>query len=361
MSEDDSEKNHEPTARRLEQAREKGDIVRSTDLNMAAGYAGITLAFLGLGGAALISAGQSAMVLLDQADHLSLQVFDGASAPVGGIIGKIAWIFAPFFLLPAGAVLLGLLAQRGLVFAPDKLALKWSRLSPIATAKQKFGREGLFEFAKSAVKMVIISVVLVVFLQDRGTQILGSMYLTPAMGTAVLARLMVDFLVVVVLVSTVIAGVDFAWQRSQHLRRNRMSRQELIEEHKDQEGDPNTKAQRRQRAVDLATNQMLADVPKADVIILNPTHYAVALKWDRGSRRAPICVAKGVDEIAARIRERATETGVPMHRDPPTARALHASVEIGQEIGTDHYKAVAAAIRFAESMRKRARAKGLGS
>ncbi len=357
MSGDDSEKNHEPTARRLEQAREKGDIVRSADLNMAAGYAGLTLAFLGLGAAALIAAGQSAMVLLDQSDHLSRLVFDGAAAPVGGMISSIGWIFAPFFLVPAGVVLLALLGQRGLVFSPDKVMPKWSRLSPLATAKQKFGRDGLFEFAKSAAKLTIISAMMAWFLADHGDQILGTLYLSPAMGTSVLARLMVDFLVLVVLVSAAIAGLDYAWQYSQHMQRNRMSRQEMIDENKDQEGDPHTKAQRRQRAFDLATNQMLTDVPKADVIIVNPTHYAVALKWDRGSRRAPICVAKGVDEIAARIREKAAEAGVPMHRDPPTARALHASVKVGQEIGADQYRAVAAAIRFAENMRQRARGK----
>jgi flagellar biosynthetic protein FlhB len=100
---------------------------------------------------------------------------------------------------------------------------------------------------------------------------------------------------------------------------------------------------------------MLADVAKADVIIVNPTHFAVALRWDQASGRAPVCVAKGVDEIAARIRERAAEAGVPLHSDPPTARLLHATLKIGQEIHPDHYRVVAAAIRFSEAMRKKAR------
>ena len=111
------------------------------------------------------------------------------------------------------------------------------------------------------------------------------------------------------------------------------------------------------KGISLAMNQMLAEVPKADVIIVNPTHYAVALKWDRKAGRAPICVAKGVDEIAARIREIAAENAIPVHADPPTARALHATVEIGSEIRRDHYRAVAAAIRFAEMIRKKAAAR----
>ena len=115
------------------------------------------------------------------------------------------------------------------------------------------------------------------------------------------------------------------------------------------------KNERRNRARAIAAAQMMADVPGADVIVVNPTHYAVALKWDRHPGTAPICVAKGVDEIALRIREVAQEADVPIRSDPPTARALHGILEIGDEIHTEHYEAVAAAIRFADQMRERAR------
>jgi flagellar biosynthesis protein FlhB len=359
---DGGEKEHEPSARRLEQARAKGDIVRSADLTSAAGYAGMALVAAGMGGTALMVVGQTGMTLLDQSDHLSRLVFSGAAAaPVGGMMGQIARATAPFFLAPALASLLMILAQRALVFSGEKLMPKWSRLSPLAAAKQKFGPDGLFEFGKSTAKLIIIATLLALFLRHRAGDIMGSLYLSPAMGTAILLRLMTEFLFIVVLITGTIAGADYLWQRNRHLHRNRMSRQEMIDEHKDQDGDPHTKAQRRQRAVDIATNRMLAEVPKADVIIVNPTHYAVALKWDRKSGRAPVCVAKGVDEIAARIRERAAEAGVPLHRDPPTARALHAGVEIGQEIRPDQYRAAAAAIRFAEAMRRRARSRRRGA
>jgi len=129
----------------------------------------------------------------------------------------------------------------------------------------------------------------------------------------------------------------------------------MQDEFKDSEGDPHLKAARRQRAVDIAMKQMLAEVPKADVVIVNPTHYAVALKWSRGSGRAPVCVAKGTDEVAARIRTKATEAGVPIWSDPPCARAIHAQVKVGEEIDRSHFAAVAAAIRFAEKMRQKAR------
>ena len=163
------------------------------------------------------------------------------------------------------------------------------------------------------------------------------------------------FLGIVLALSLAIGGLDYGWQRLSHTRRNRMSRQEVLDEHKSTEGDPHMKQQRRQRGMEIAMNQMLADVPKADVVIVNPTHYAVALAWDRAAGGAPVCVAKGVDEIAARIREAAARAGVPLHSDPPTARTLHASVEIGARIHPDHYRAVAAAIRFADTLRKKAK------
>jgi len=156
-------------------------------------------------------------------------------------------------------------------------------------------------------------------------------------------------------VSIVFTLPDILWKWFDHRRKNRMSRQEMQDEHKDSEGDPHMKAARRQRGVDIAMKQMLADVAGADVVIVNPTHYAVALQWKRGSGRAPVCVAKGTDEVAARIRAKATEASVPIWSDPPCARAIHATVKIGDEIARDHFAAVAAAIRFAEKMREKAR------
>src|SRR5690606_20683288 len=141
----------------------------------------------------------------------------------------------------------------------------------------------------------------------------------------------------------------------EHRKRLGMTRKEMEDEHKESEGDQHLKARRRQRAVDIALSSMLADVERADVVVVNPTHYAVALEWKRGSGRAPVCLAKGVDDVARRIRERANDHQVPIWSDPPCARALHASVEIGQEIRPEHFAPVAAAIRFAETMRKKAR------
>lgn len=355
MSEEDTDKEHDPTQKRLDDARLRGEFARSADLTAAAGYGGLLLASAVFGAPAMLAAGAVAKAMLDQSDHLSRVMADGGRAGLGPVLSAFMQPLLPFFLFPSALVLLYLFGTRGLVFAPEKLMPKLSRISPLATAKQKFGMTGLFEFGKSTIKMIVVSAVLYLFLKQRAAGLLNSIYLTPAMTTALLLRLIVEFMVMVLLVATVIGGADFLWQKFSHLRRNRMSRKDLMDEMKDSEGDPHVRAQRRQRAQEVAHNRMLADVATADVVVVNPTHYAVALKWTRGSRNAPICVAKGVDEVAARIRERATLAGVPVHSDPATARAVYAAVKIGEQIRPEHYRAVAAAIRFAEAMRGRAR------
>lgn len=354
---DDSEKSHEPTQKRLEEARKKGELARSADLNTAAGYAGLALVATGLGAATVQRMAGAGLVLFDQADTLAPVFLGGGLALAGGLTGAVALGVIPWFAGPGLAALVSILAQRSLVVAPQKLAPKLSRLSPIANAKSKFGRAGLFEFAKSAAKLTLYGLLLTVYLLRRLPEMLGSMHLSPGMAMATMLRMSVEFLLVVVVISALLGAGDYLWQVFEHLRKNRMSHQELKEEFKQAEGDPHVKQQRRSRGMAIAMNSMLADVPEADVVIVNPTHYAVALKWDRSAPGAPVCVAKGVDEIAARIREIAAENGVPLHRDPPTARALHATVEIGQEIRREQYRAVAAAIRFAETMRNRARAR----
>ncbi len=352
---DKDDKEHDASQKKLDDARLKGDIARSQDVLVAASYVAFLGICLGLGTQALLQAGTAGAVFLDQADRLSTLMSQGARAPLGGVMGAMLVPLTPLLLVPMAAVLLLLLATRGLVFAPDKLMPKTSRISPISVAGQKFGADGLFEFFKSFVKLVLIGILLAFFLSSRADRILASHAYASGMAMAELLRLTMEFLMLVVLVSVVIGVIDYIWQHFAFLRRNKMSRKDLTDESKESEGDPHFKGTRRQRAREIAMNRMLEDVASADVIVVNPTHYAVALKWSREKKRAPVCVAKGVDEIAARIRERAAAAGVPLHSDPPTARALHATVEIGQEISREHYKAVAAAIRFAEAMRKRAR------
>lgn len=358
QGDDDSEKSHEPTQKKLDDARRKGEIPKSADLNTAAAYGGLLLAAIAVGSNGVTAVGTAMANLLDRADTLAPLWFQDNGGPLAtGLLGILALPALGWFGIPAIAVILAIIGQRSFVVAPEKLKPKLNRISILSNAKNKFGRSGLFEFVKSATKLTIYSVVLAIFLLWRLPEIIATSQLAPAMGLNVLTDLSLDFLGIVLAIAIGIGTIDLMWQKQEHHRKNMMSRKELTDEAKQSEGDPHMKQQRRQRGYDIAMNQMLSDVPEADVVIVNPTHFAVALKWSRDAGAAPQCVAKGVDEIAARIRETASEAAVPIHRDPPTARAIFASVEIGQEIHPEHYQAVAAAIRFAETMR--AKAKGL--
>lgn len=352
MSEDDSEREHEPTPQKLEQARQRGDLLRSAELSTAASYAGLLAAGFAFGPMALRAMGERAVALTELHSETS-------GALLGPALGGGGWMLLaalPFFAVPAVVVLVAILVQRGLVFAPEKLAPRLSRIDPVANAAQKFGPDGLVEFVKSFVKLTAVSLLLGYFIIRDLPALLLTQHQEVGRSSAELMRQFLAFLSWVLALSAAIGAFDWLWQRHAFLKRNRMTRQELLDEMKQSEGDPHVKGQRRRRAEEIAMQRMLTDVPKSDVVIVNPTHYAVALSWKRGSGRAPVCVAKGMDEMAARIRERAAEAGVPIRSDPPAARAIYASVDIGREIRPEHYAPVAAAIRFAEAMRKKARA-----
>ncbi len=353
----DEDKQFEPSQKKLDDARKKGEIPRSVDLTTAAAYGGILVAAFAFGPAAVVGLGDALMILLDQSDGLARVTFAGPqNALMGGVLWEVVISVAPLFAVPAIFAILAVIGQGAFVVAPAKIKPKLSNISILQGFKKKFGRNGFFEFAKSFSKLLIFGTVLFLFLWQQMDRMIGSMFMSPGMIVVELVRLVLALMLIVLVIALVIGGVDFLWQRAEHMRKHRMSRKEMMDELKQSEGDPMMKQQRRQKGMDLATNQMLADVPDANVVVVNPTHFAVALKWDRMSATAPICVAKGTDEIAARIREVAAENGVPLHSDPPTARALHATVDVGDEIPPEHYKAVAAAIRFAESIRAKAKA-----
>lgn len=354
--EDSADKPFDATPQKLLEARKKGEIARSMELLTAASYAGLLLALLLAGYDMLMALGTHFTVVIGQSAQLAPLFFGGAgSTPAGGMLSTVGLAILPVFVLPAVAVLLVLFATRGIVFAPTKIEPKISKISIIANAKQKYGRNGFFQFLLSFLKLCIYSACLGVFIAWRLDEMVAAIQTSPQTIVVLLGEICLDFLVVVVVISAMIGGVDALWQHFEHLRKNRMSRKEVMDETKNAEGDPYMKQERRHRAQAIASAQMSAEVAKAHVIIVNPTHYSVALRWDRQPGVAPICVAKGLDETALRIREIAAEHDIPIHRDPPTARALHATTEIGDEIAPEHYKAVAAAIRFAERMRQKAK------
>ena len=356
--EDQDSKSYDPTPQRLRKAREEGDVIRSEDLQAALAWIGLLLALIIAGHWALRIAAGAAAAVIGEAEQLRL------GADGGRILTLVTWAAWPvlvLLILPGALVLIWLIGSGGLVFAPSKLEFRSSRLSVLSNFKQKFGRSGMVDFLKKAAKMLLISAGLTLYLQHRSAEVFLSLRLSPGQILLLLADMLIGFLLLVIALNTAAGAADLLWQRLEFLRRNRMSRKELGDEMKDSEGDPHLKASRMRRAREIASRRMMADVPGADVVIVNPTHYAVALKWDRVKGRAPVCVAKGQDEIALRIRELAREAGVPIRHDPPTARLLFATIRIGAEVQPEHYAAVAAAIRFAQSLRTKRRHRPGGS
>lgn len=351
MSEDNNDKPFEATEQKLRQARERGDIPRSTEMNAGAMYLGAWLAFT-------VGAGFAAQQWLAMASR-AMGAEGWPVEPVfalAGALGAYAGVaLLALVLIPTFAILAILVVQRGLVFVPSKLAPDFNRINPFKTAGQKFGISGLMTFAISLGKAALVCAG-GWYLFDQMIDRLAASGMSGNRWVSDLGGLLGRVLLLAVAISAVFAVLDMLWRWFDHRRKNRMTRKEMEDEHKESEGDPHLKAARRQRAVDIAMTQMLADVAKADVVVVNPTHYAVALEWKRGSGRAPVCLAKGTDDMAARIRERARENGIPIWSDPPCARAIHATVAVGEEIRREQFAAVAAAIRFAEKMRERMRA-----
>ncbi len=354
------ERSLEPTAHKLEQARRRGEVPQSRDVTTFGLYVGLLVALAGFAGEMALDLGAALLAFIEQPDQLL------ALRTPGALIGLVAGVgvdvlagIAPLLLLPALGVVLALIAQQAFVFAGERLHPKWTRLSVVANARQRFGWTGLVEFAKTLLKLLAVTAVLVLVVWSSLDQILVlARSDVRALGPSLLEiteRMMLPLLAL----TGVIAAADYVWQRFDHLKRQRMTREELKEEQKHTEVDPHLKQSRRQRALAIATNRMLRDVPTADVVITNPVHYAVALRWDRArAGSAPHCVAKGADEIALRIGQIAQEHGVVTVEDRPLARSLYDLVEIGEEIRIEHYRAVAAALNYARQQARHTQ--GLG-
>lgn len=349
--EDQNDKPYEASRRKLEDARRKGEIVRSQD---AVNFVALAVFMIVLG----VIFGSQMVTLVQHFGTLVGQFASDRSSPDGAklfyaVFGATLPVLTLLFLVPFAVVVLGLVAARQVLFTPDKIKPKLNRLSLVANAKKKFGLSGLFEFGKNVAKFLIFSALMAHFSMNSFPHFEIAILRGDGYGLMNQYIVAMDWLWATLGIFAAFAAIDVLWQYKEHARKNRMSYKEMRDEHKNEEGDESIRQQRRAKAEEIATNRMLLDVPKASVVVTNPTHYAVALQWSGESNTVPKCVAKGTDETARKIREIAMQSGVPLFRDPPTARDLHANLEIGMFIETSHYKAVAAAIGYARRMQQR--------
>jgi flagellar biosynthetic protein FlhB len=347
---DAAEKTEDPTQKRLDDAHDRGDVAKSQEVNTWFMIAGATLVlstFSGsIGGGILMPLrnllANSWMIHADGPGLLAL------SRSLG--FAMIAALGVPLLLLMIAAIA-GNLMQHRLVWSGESLKPKLSKISPLAGAKRIFGKQAAANFAKGIFKVAALGAVMTAILWPERHRLDAMVRFDPAAILGTTTTLTLQLLGAVVALLALVAVADYFFQYRQWFERQKMSLREIKEEFKQSEGDPHVKGRIRQLRHARMKKRMMAAVPKASVIITNPTHYAVALSYHRGMS-APVCVAKGVDSIALKIREVAKAHDVPIVENVALARALHATVEIDDEIPVEHYHAVAEIIGYVMGLRR---------
>ena len=349
---DDSSKTEDPSPKRIEDARKRGDVSKSPEVVtwfMLGGTAAV-LALMGPWTAMRLT--QKLRDVMANADKFELG---------GGAFGSFVTALAqsiigaaivPMAVLTLIAIVANLIQHRPL-FSFDPIVPKLSKISPLTGFGRLFSRDSVVNLVKGLIKLGIVGGVMAYALWPERNRLQAMITSDPATLLATSADLVLKVFWAAVAIITVIAGIDFVYQRNRWWTKHKMTLQEVRDEFKQMEGDPKIKGRIRQIRIARARKRMMANVPKATVIVVNPTHYAVALKYDR-SMAAPLCVAKGIDDLALRIRALAEEHKVPIVENPPLARALHAAVEVDKAIPTEHFKAVAQVIGYVMRLKSRA-------
>jgi flagellar biosynthetic protein FlhB len=344
-NDDDSQKTEEPTQKRLTDSRNRGEVAQSREV------ANWFMLF-----SAAVAVALFAPFSAEKIVHATYQFFEQPhDIPVTPeslrqLFLDLGWSVGLALAAPIGLFLIAAvsssLVQHGLLFAPEKLKPSLKKISPLSGAKRMFSLRSLTELLKGLVKISLVAAVALVVIMPvfEKVALLPAMALPISLG--VLHDTMIRMLVGVVAVVTALALLDYFYQIYEHRKKMRMTQQEVRDEMRQSEGDPHIKARLRQIRTERARQRMMQAVPEADVVITNPTHYAIALKYDQEEMEAPRVVAKGIDEVARRIRETAEEHEVAIFENPPLARALYGAVEIDEYIKPEHYQAVAEIIAF---------------
>ncbi len=342
---DDSQKTELPSQKRLQEAEEKGDVTQSPEIASWMVLAAATGFIMLWGGSTASSLRQMMTNFLAQPHTLSIDNNTMGSLLSGlgfKLLGILAIPFGMLMVVGVGAHLI----QHPPVFSMEKLKPDFSRLSPLKGLGRLFGRAALVNFGKGLLKTTLATAVTGMVLWPMREHLIPLIMMPVGQLLPTTQSLMTQVLVAALALLAIVAIADYGWQYFERMRRLKMTRQEVREEYKQSEGDPAVKGRLKQIRSERSRKRMMAAVPKASVIITNPTHYAVALAYESGKMGAPICVAKGVDHVALKIREIGRDNNVPIVENPPLARALYASVDVDESIKPEHYKAVAQVIGF---------------
>jgi len=346
---DQEAKTEDPSQKRLTDAQKRGDVVKSQEVNNWFMIAGSGLLFSLLAWPMTTGLAGSLKTLLANADE-----FEVGGPALGNFFNNLALTILstaliPLVILAAFGIAANLVQHRPLL-SLDPIIPKLSKISPLAGAKRMFSRDALVNFAKGVFKLGVVGGVLVAVLLPERDRLETMVTLDPGALLPAFQEMGLKVFGAVLAVVTIIALVDYVYQRQRWWTRLKMTVQEVRDEFKQMEGNPEIKGRIRKIRMERSRRRMMANVPKATVVITNPTHFAVALKYDR-TMKAPQCLAKGADDVAFRIRELAKEHDVPIVENPPLARALYASVDVDEVIPTEHFKAVAQVIGFVMRMK----------
>jgi flagellar biosynthetic protein FlhB len=347
---DTSDKTEDPTQKRLDDAHDRGDVAKSQEINTWFVISGATLVMSTFSG----SIGSGIMMPMRNLIANSWMIHadgPGLLALARSLEYVLIGVLGVPLLLLSLAALAGNMIQHRLVWSGESLKPKFSKISPGAGAKRIFGKQAAANFGKGLFKVIALGAVMTAILWPERHRLESFMHFDPAMLLGATTSLTVHLMGAVVAMLAVVAIADYFFQYRQWYERQKMSLQEMKEEFKQAEGDPHVKGRLRQLRHARMKKRMMAAVPKASVIITNPTHYSVALSYERGMS-APICVAKGVDAIALKIREIAGKHDIPIVENVPLARALYAAVEIDNEIPVEHYHAVAEIIGYVMGLKR---------
>ncbi len=348
------DKTEDASGRKLSQAREQGDVAKSADVPQTLSLMGACAIIAFKGPSICMDLTRDLLPFISHPDALLMSLEgDGGLTIAKNLIFDIIPILlvilgTSMFLGVAGNVL-----QTGLMFAPSKLAPKLDKLNPMEGFKRLFGVDNLIQWLKTIAKLIATGSVVWMVLKNRMTDLLALTAASPLLILPYAREAMIALSMAVCIFLAISSGADYMWQRFRFMERMKMSKQEMKEEHKQTEGDPHIKGKLRALRIEKSRRRMMSNVAKATVVVTNPTHYAVALQFEMGEMQAPVCVAKGMDAVALRIRAEAGKHDVPIVEDPPLARALYASMEVDEVIPEEHFAAVAKLISFILTKKKR--------
>ena len=342
---DDSQKTEEPTPKKIQDARKRGQVALSREMNNWVMLLAATLMVGVLAGPVMGDLLALLRSFLERPHEMPSMPggFSVILSAVGLDVLKI--LFLPLLLLLAAAFL-GPFLQVGPLIAPEVIRPDIGKISPLKGFQRLFSMRSLFEFAKGIFKISLVGAVCAIIIYPYFDRFEHFMDLDTSAAMGELQYLVTRMLIGILVLMLVVAVMDVVYQRHEYYSKMRMTKQELKDEYKQTEGDPMVKGRLRQLRAEKARQRMMQAVPTADVVITNPTHFSIALKYDPAEMNAPVCVAKGVDELALRIREVAKEHDIVLFENPPLARVLFDTVEVDEMIPQEHFKAVAEVISY---------------